>query len=371
MKKSLLALAVLGAFAGAASAQSSVTVYGIVDLGLTSVDNGSRAGRINGINSGNQSASRIGFKGTEDLGNGLNATFQLEQTIAADTGVTGSTTGGGSFNRIATVGLQSAAFGTVNLGRQTSVIKDAYDAIDPFGDGGSIAPISAIFFNQALNSDAGRISNSIKYSTPSFGGFKAQAAYQFGETAGDTGAGSSYGLGLGYANGPLNVQFGYHNLDTSTAPSAALPNAATTQESKLAFLGATWNFGVIKLHGAYADTKNDNVGTAAAVTDTKFRNYMLGVSAPIGAAGNLFASYSVNDNKTSGVTNADAQKAAIQYTHDLSKRTNLYVGYSHTSNDNGSRIGLLGTVPVAGVPTLNAPAGESGSAFAVGVRHKF
>lgn len=365
MKKSLLALAVLGAFAGAASAQSSVTVYGIVDLGFDHTDNGATAGSVNGIKSGGQSASRIGFKGTEDLGGGLNALFQLEGTIAADTGTMGGTTTAtgtplaytttsNTFNRIATVGLQSAAFGTVNLGRQTSVIKDAYDQVDPFGDGGTIAPISTVFFNGALAGDNGRVSNAVKYSTPSFGGFKFAGSYAFGEAAGDTGANSAYGLGAGYANGPLNVQFAYNNVDISTG-SATVP-AVQTNENKLMFLGATYNFGVVKLHGAYADTKNEVTATGA---ETKYRNYLVGVSVPLGAAGNLFASYSVNDNRTTD--NSDAQKAAIMYTYDLSKRTNLYTGYSRTSNDNGSRVGLAASAPV----------GESASAFNVGVRHKF
>ena len=358
MKKSLLALAVLGAFAGAASAQSSVTVYGIVDLGFDSSDNGSPAGRTNGIKSGGQSASRIGFKGTEDLGGGLNALFQLEATIAADTG----TAFASGFNRIATVGLQSKAFGAVNLGRQTSVIKDSYDQIDPFGDGGSIAPISAIFFNGALTGDAGRISNSVKYSTPTFGGFKASTSYSFGEVAGDTGANSAFGIGAGYVNGPLNLQAAYNKTDASTPVGTAVNSAFTTSDAELYFLGGTYNFGVVKLHGAYAENRT----TAAATNvETKFRNYLVGVSVPLGAAGNLFASYSTNEN--TNVNNTDAERIAVMYTYDLSKRTNLYTGYSHTSNDNGSRIGLLGAAPSA----TNAAAGESASAFNVGVRHKF
>jgi len=365
MKKSLLALAVLGAFAGAASAQSSVTVYGIVDLGFDKTDTGAAAGSTTGIKSGGQSSSRIGFKGTEDLGGGLNAIFQLEATLQADTGAgfatptaatsgvnTGYANGAGGFNRIATVGLQSNAFGTVNLGRQASVIKDAYDIVDPFGDGGTIAPISAIFFGGLLNSDYGRISNAVKYSTPSFGGFKASAAYGFGETTGSTSDNSNYGIGAGYANGPLNVQFAYHNQDrlATVAPLTVSP----ARENELMFLGATYNFGVVKLHGAYADTSISSAG----VPDLEFQNYMLGVSVPLGAAGNLFASYSVNDNKTTGVTNADSQKAAIMYTYDLSKRTNLYTGYSHTSND-------------ANVNLAGGPNGQSNSAFNVGMRHKF
>lgn len=372
MKKSLLALAVLGAFAGAASAQSSVTVYGIVDLGFQSADDGNPDGRTNGIASGGQSASRIGFKGVEDLGGGLAATFNLEATIAADTGSAfststtntglnaGYTSGSGGFNRISTVGLQGA-FGSVNLGRQTSAIKDAYDQIDPFGDGGNIAPISTVFFGGLLAGDYGRISNSVKYASPSFGGFKATAAYGFGETAGSTGDNSSYGLGLGYANGPLNVQFAYHNQDRQATAAAGTTLASVERENKLAFIGATYNFGAFKLHGAYADTKID----FAAGTETKFRNGMIGVSLPLGP-GSLFASYSINDNRS--VDNFDAKKAAIMYTYDLSKRTNLYTGYSRTSNDSGT--GAAGSGSRIGL-TAAAPAGESASVFNVGIRHKF
>lgn len=360
MKKSLLALAVMGAFAGAAYAQSSVTVYGIVDLGFDSSSNGAdNNSRTNGIKSGGQSASRIGFKGTEDLGNGLKALFQLEATLQADTGAafqpaTGASAGSnvGGFNRFATVGLQSASFGTVLLGRQTSVIKDAYDQIDPFGDGGTIGAISNIFFNGALSGDFGRISNSVKYTSNSFSGFKANAAYGFGEVAGKTSGNSNYGLGLGYANGPLNVQYAYHNQDVTTA--ATLVNVS---KNKSHFLGATYDFGVAKLHGAFADTKVDN----AVGVDNKYRNYMIGVSAPVGP-GSIFASYAVNDNKTTGSNNQDTKKFAISYSYDLSKRTNLYTGYSKTSNDAGANLS-------SGIQGVTA--GKDPSSFNVGIRHKF
>lgn len=362
MKKSLLALAVLGAFAGAASAQSSVTVYGIVDLGFSTADTGANQnGRTNGITSGGQSASRIGFKGTEDLGNGLKALFQLESTIAADTGAAfnaatnGSNVGG--FNRFATVGLQSASFGTVLLGRQTSVIKDAYDQIDPFGDGGTVGAISTIFFNGALAGDFGRISNSVKYTSNSYAGFKANTAYSFGENAGSTSANSSFGLGLGYANGPLNVQYAYHNADsTGTGGTTGVPVLQPINKTKINLLGATYDFGVVKLHGAFADSKVDSA-TVGAV-DGKFRNYLIGVSAPVGP-GTIFASYAVNDVRTTGVTNADTKKFAISYSYDLSKRTNLYTGYSKTSNDANVKLGT------------SAANGSDPSIFNVGIRHKF
>ncbi|GGI21127.1 porin [Oxalicibacterium faecigallinarum] len=360
MKKSLLALAVLGAFAGAASAQSSVTVYGIMDLGVRSTDNGNPLGRTNGIESGNQSASRIGFKGVEDLGGGMAATFQLEAQIAADVGGTSNTAIGSqnqTFNRLATVGLQGA-FGKVDLGRQTSVIQDAYNAIDPFGDGG-IAGITGFFFNgNQLSGDAGRISNSAKYVTPSFGGFTARAAYSFGESAGDTGANSSYGLGAAFVNGPLNVQFGYHNRDTSAQTLTTTP-FVQTGEGKFTFVGATYNFGAFKLHGAYADSKVQTGTIALPLSaSTKYRNAMVGVSVPVGP-GTIMGTYAINDNRSAA--DSDAQRISLMYSYDLSKRTNLYTGYVRTSNDNGSRISLAPA----------APLGESASVFTVGVRHKF
>lgn len=341
MKKSLLALAVLGAFAGAASAQSSVTVYGIVDAGINSTDTGLATGsdRVTGIASGNQSASRIGFKGTEDLGNGLKANFVLESGFNADDGAKNLVFG----DRISTIGL-SGGFGAVNLGKQVSAIKDAYDQIDPFGDGGKIAPISQVFFGGGMGN--GRITDSIKYTSNSYSGFKFGAAYGFGEEVGSVSRSSNYGVNVGYANGPLNVQFGYHNQDESTiAP-------VVDGEFKAIFLGATYDFGVAKLHAAYGDGKAE----AAGVTNDKVRNYLLGVSAKVGAAGNIMASYSVNNDRL--VDNADSKRFGIMYTHDLSKRTNLYAGYSRTSNDDGAGLAVTDD-------------GQNGSTIAVGIRHKF
>lgn len=353
MKKSLLALAVLGAFAGAASAQSSVTVYGIVDMGIVSSSNGANDvtgqanGRKNEIASGGQSASRIGFKGTEDLGGGLAANFVLESQIAADTG---GTTAGQLFNRVSTVGL-SGGFGAFNVGRQTTVLKDAHDQIDPFGAAGVLGNVERIFYNGA-NPDGGRVSNGIKYTSPSFSGFKAQAAYNFGEVRGDSSALRSYGLGAGYTNGPLNVQLAYNEKDDS---GVTLPYS-NVSKLKNTFLGATYDFGSFKLHGAYADTKKD----FPVATDEKYRNYMLGASVKVGAAGTVLASYAINDTKTTGINNADSKQFAIGYTHDLSKRTNLYTGYARTTNDAAAKLG-----------GNDAVLDKNVSVFAVGIRHKF
>jgi predicted porin len=328
---------------------------------LTSQDTGRTAGndRVTGITSGNQSASRIGFKGTEDLGNGLKANFVLESGFQADTGTTGAGQTFGFGDRISTVGL-SGGFGAINVGRQTTALKDGYDQIDPFGDGGTIAPISRAFFGG--NQGNGRINNSVKYSSNNYSGFKFTANYGFGETVDSVSNNSAYGVGLGYANGPLNVQFGYNNRDNTNAAAAAVfpgpgtPGSvavtAADGETTAIFLGATYNFNVVKLHAAYGEGKTENFNVDTA----KNRSAMLGLSVPVGP-GTLIGSYTVNDNRLSTV-DADTQIAAIMYTYDLSKRTNLYTGYSHTSNDANARIN-----------TVNLD--QSGSFLAVGVRHKF
>src|ERR1700730_16325238 len=128
MKKTLLALAVLGAFAGAASAQTNVTVYGIVDAGVQYKNDGNPAGKTLSLQSGIQNGSRLGFKGTEDLGGGLSAIFTFENGFNVDDGTLGQ--GNRLFGRQAWVGL-NGGFGTVKLGRQQTALYYALTEIDP------------------------------------------------------------------------------------------------------------------------------------------------------------------------------------------------------------------------------------------------
>ena len=133
MKKSLLALAILGAFAGAASAQTSVTLYGVVDGGIAYEDNGTAAGSVLRVENGGQSTSRFGFKGTEDLGGGLSALFVLENGFLVGTGA--MSTANVLFNRQSWVGLKGG-YGTTRLGRQETLVYAAYNkGFDPFGRG--------------------------------------------------------------------------------------------------------------------------------------------------------------------------------------------------------------------------------------------
>lgn len=350
MKKSLLALAILGAFAGAASAQSSVTVYGLVDTGFTSIDqggvDGSGKGTVNGISSGGDGASRIGFKGVEDLGNGLKAEFTLEQGFDSDNG--DAANGDRQFSRLSFVGL-NGGFGKVRLGRQNTQVKDMLGQVDPFGAAGIV---NSVDFINGGGLDQ-RNPNQVAWLSNNYAGFSGGVAYQFGEQDTGTSDNSGYSARLGYKNGPLNVQFGYQNQNKTTAA------GVDQDDQKNALLGATYDFGVVKLHGIYGEKKTDAAfgGTAG---DIKIRSALVGVTVPMGAS-KIRAEYIRNDNKD--VDDADNNVWAVSYTYAMSKRTHLYATYVGVSNDDASDLGIGG--PGAGT------AGESARGLAVGVQHKF
>jgi predicted porin len=359
MKKSLLALALLGAFAGAASAQSSVTIYGIVDTGVAHVDNGGDSANL--LRSGNNNSSRIGFKGAEDLGSGLKATFVLENGINTDDGT--SATADSAFSRLAYVGVEGG-FGAVRLGRQNSQIKTALAQIDPFETGGMVNAIGLFGGNQA-GAIPERVSNQLTYSSPNIGGFTGSLGYRFGEAAGDNGANSAWGGQLGYANGPLNVQFGYNDQDNSTvaAGTGGSTTTAKTSDVKIAMLGATYDFGIIKLHAAYGQKKQDFENPATI--DIKVKSALIGVTVPFGAS-KIRAEYIRNNDDR---TNFDNNVMALGYTYSLSKRTTLYATYARADNDDLSNLAIIGASSAAAGPTV-VP-GENTSAFAVGIQHNF
>ncbi|MDB5776155.1 MAG: porin [Herbaspirillum sp.] len=365
MKKSLLAFAVLGAFAGATSAQNNVTLYGVVDMGVN-YDNGrDAAGRTWSLTSGQLNGSRFGFRGIEDLGGGMSAIFNLENGFNADDGTL--TSGGRLFGRQAWVGL-NGGFGSVKLGRQYTTLFNALLAIDPFGvnQAGDLQRIYGYGLGRV--EPLGRSDNTIIYSTPKFGGIGASVGYKFGETAGSFNSKSSKFAGVDYASGPINVMFAYINTDgiafapaagtTAAVPSAALAaivaptglDAVTANANvRSAFLGAVYDFGVVKAHLGFGDTKLSALGEA------KIRNYMVGVTAPLGAD-SVYASWNRNDIKE--LASGTSHQYAIGYVHPLSKRTSLHSSLGYTKNDAGVRLNA-------------ATNGASDREFQLGVRHLF
>jgi predicted porin len=360
MKKSLLALAVLGAFAGAASAQTNVTIYGIADVGVqySKPEVNGVGENTTGLTSGIRNGSRLGFKGSEDLGGGLSAIFTLENGFNLDDGTLAQ--GGRLFGRQAWVGLQGG-FGALKLGRQNTPIHNALDSIDPFGTG--LAGNIENNFNGGLNGDV-RMDNTINYSLPTnLGGFYGEFAYGFGEVAGDNSANRKIGLSVGYANGPIKAVLSYHNVDGAT-------DAA--EDDRTVMLGGTYDFGVAKAHAAFANNKGAGASTfggvaqdlATAVTgagfalpaDLKSRDYMLGVSAPVGA-GTVMASWTRKDFRDLPAgAEAEVDYFAVGYAHNLSKRTNVYTSLAR---GDGETDGI-------------APAQEvKSTVFNVGLQHRF
>ncbi|HEX2530619.1 MAG TPA: porin, partial [Burkholderiaceae bacterium] len=268
MKKSLLAFAVLNVFAGGAYAQTSITLYGIVDAGIV-YERGGAAGNVSKLTSGVQSGTRLGFKGTEDLGGGLSAKFVLETGIAADTG--GFNQNGTAFGRQAYVGLDGG-WGSITLGRQYTPHYLTLLEIDPF-------KIGLAGDAQNLMTSTTRMNNTVKYTTPSWGGFVGELAYGFGEVPDDSTADRQMGASIGYANGPLVVELAHHSID----------NAAGTDRSKNTLVGGKWDFGVAAAHLG--------VGINKGVGEIDNRDYIVGVSAPFGAS-TLLASYIRKDDRS-------------------------------------------------------------------------
>lgn len=340
MKKSLLALAVLGAFAGAASAQTSVTIYGIADAGIV-LESGGPAGSVSKLTGGVASGSRLGFRGVEDLGGGLSAFFVFEHGINLDTGnspqgVTAAAPQGIAFGRSTYVGLRGN-FGSFQLGRQYSPGFIILSAIaDPFGTG-TAGQASNIMSQSGL-----RTNNTIKYELPKLNGFNGSLAYGFGEVPGDTSAARSVAGSFGYANGPVNVAIGFHNQ-----------NIPGTDNSKTTILAGTYDFRVVKAHLAY--DKNTGLTGTGSTDNTDF---LLGATIPFGQH-TVLTSFIHKNDKTA--LDRDANQWAVGYLYALSKRTDLYTVYARVNNKNGATYNIG-----------NASAAGSGDkAFNLGLRHTF
>ncbi|BEP37186.1 porin [Variovorax sp. V59] len=385
MKKPLTALAAL-AVAGLASAQSSVTLFGVIDAGVTyqsatsrdaATGLSSKQSKWSLANSGYNS-SRIGFRGTEDLGGGLAASFWLEAPITNDDGATGIST----FNRRSTVSL-SGGFGELRLGRDYTATFWNDTVFDPFGTNGSgSSVINTVSGSTGLNNaNYARASNMVGYFLPpNLGGFYGQLQYSLNEntktSATDTTAATSSSAGryvggrFGYANGPLDVAL-------SMGENVAVDTTSLTRKVQTINLGASYDFGPVKLFGELSNVKN-KFDLAAGNSHDSYNGYLIGASMPVGA-GLIRASYStVRYNEGAvGISGEDprAQKLAIGYVHNLSKRTALYATVARVNNRNDAAYtGSLSAASTtgygsAGVSYTGLPRSSTGYDF--GIRHAF
>ena len=364
MKKSLIALAVLAA-SGAAMAQSSVTLFGIVDTNVSYLDGVSNAAGPNteskyGIGTSGNATSRLGFRGVEDLGGGLKAGFHLEGEIFGDDG----NASGFNFKRRSTVSL-AGGFGEVRLGRDQVPSYTKFISYDVFGQVG-IGQFRGWSDwngdNQTTannNNDANgiRSSNMISYYTPNFSGFTAGLGYGFDEKADTTNSkkGRYVGGYVAYDNGPLSVALSY---DESSALVLTSPAATGADRNRLT-LGGSYDLNVVKLNAILQQTKDDVPGGS----ERKVNAYMLGASAPVGA-GEVKLQYALYDQKA---IDSKAHQISLGYVHNLSKRTAVYGTVAYMDNKDASKLNLS----AKGLGTIDARAGDSQTGVQVGIRHSF
>jgi len=383
MKKSLFALAAMGAFAGGAQAQSSVTVYGLIDMGITSIstDNTARSGGAvtnatvtNTGNNGQMSGSRLGFRGVEDLGGGNTAGFTLEMAPDFTEQVNGIQAG----TRLGFLSLNNKQMGGLSIGRQLSTTKAVNDNFTAFGASSfatgnvtgsglssatmsqSTASTSAAASNAATqggltNANGGeRISNLIRYTTPTISGITASAGiYKNATSNSGTAAviigdanGEGTDFGVRYTAGAIDAMAGYSTYSTTNGT-----NFDFSVKNTVMSLGASYDAKIVK--GFVAYNKRDYTAVGSEI---KFTDITVGLNAPVGNT-NLLLAYSSGTDDSS-VQKTDKSGFQVGAVYNLSKRTNVYAVYG-TGKAESQTLGN----------TTNNKSVASGTA--VGIRHTF
>lgn len=353
----IAALTAIACSAGAVYAQSSVTVFGIIDTNVSYIKS-SGNGSLQALGTDGNLSSRLGFRGVEDLGGGLKAGFWLEAALNPDAGTGGSTnannqtsgasTGSGlTFGRRSTVSLMGDSWGEVRLGRDYVPGFWNLSAFSAFGTNGVG---SSSFLSYPVPGAARitqvRASNSIGYHLPKMGGLYGQVMYAFGENSASGPTrddGRVYGARLGYQTGPFDAAVGYTRTNISSVGNLTQMN-----------VGGSYNFGVAQVMLLWNKNK---VGATSTSTGT------IGARIPLGQ-GHVRVAYS--QVKASGYANNNDLKAnhmALGYVYDLSKRTALYANVARIDNKGNGKNFNLGNAVLT-------PGGTStGAEF--GVRHSF
>lgn len=351
MKKTIALAASLAGFAlTPAFAQSSVTLYGIMDAGLARIDNAVATGPSAGsgstqLRSGNLYTSRFGFRGSEDLGGGLKANFNLEAGLNADTGATSAP----YFNRQSWVGLSSSSFGSITLGRMLPIINDVTIAslqASYFGnpsaaiDGAAVgAGSSAARFNNMIGGT--RVNNAIKYQSPSLSGFKVLAMAALDEKAVQQAAPSGRILSVAgsYNSGNIEAGLAYHETRCAKFPPSTPPGspscAADDSKDKIFALTAAY-----KLNGARYAAIYTRQTNALNVRDNDADVLSLLARVPVNQWVFAVGAQFLNDRTS---LNQDARQFNLGVNYLLSKRTQLYALYSHQSVKNGGKAGMYAT----------------------------
>ncbi|TFW09262.1 porin [Oxalobacteraceae bacterium OM1] len=358
MKKSLIATAVLAA--GAAQAQTTtVQVYGLVDSGVEYVNHANAAGdSVLRVTSGGQNTSRFGFRGSEDLGNGLKAVFNLEGGFFVDSGQID----GGLFRRQANVGLDGA-FGRIVAGRSYTTV---YDFILPFDPMGYAPQYSwATTGNGTGGSKYGMTTgfdNIVKYQKQ-FGGVKVGASYGFGEVAGATTDAAKYALGLGYNAGPLGLAATAERINGTTVAATGARTQTTVYH-----LGASYQLvDNLAFKAGYRNYKQAPAAGAGVRADTYWAGVNYQATPVVGLTGVVYYQ-NVKAGVNASDTLADPIMVVLRAKYALSKRTDLYAVTAYAQAKNGQPVGLTRDSTADGGVTGFS---DRQTGVMVGIQHRF
>lgn len=381
MQKKLIALAIAG-LSSAAFAQTNVTIYGVADGTFDYIKINNALGNPSNTRV-TSNGSNLGFKGTENLGNGMKAIFQFETEVNFDNN---SSLG---LNRDSFVGL-AGGFGQVTLGTQTGPTNALGGALDVnSGDTimsntavlGKLGGAYATFGGKGSQFASGstfdtRFKNTIQYVTPSFSGLQATAMYVANENKDETPGlkinTSAYDLGLTYQNGPVFVGTTYARIsEKNDAFTTMVANFGTNTTAKEFRIGGMYDFGMATIRALYARTKGDG-----SVSDAKQNVWGIGGTYNVSPNGKLVAQYykaaDVSGSNFGRPTdNTGAKFYTVGYEHSLSKRTMLKAGYAYLKNDSAT-----GTDGFGGYDFGYNSVGLTGdnvklSGFQFGMRHAF
>ena len=374
--KSIFSAIALAAIAGPALAQSSVTIYGVVDLDGQYISGASKAVRVT---SGGLAGSRLGFKGTEDLGSGTYVDFVLEGGLNVDTG--SSAQGGALFGRQAFGALRSTTLGTLSAGRQYSssyIISGDFSAFsntpvgpttaaiggyaggyEPVQGGSGTATAVTNATGESLNGGPARVNNSVRYTTPSFAGFKASVLAGAGEVVGNATKTRLFDGSVRYTANGLDLTL------AAISDKGAGATAATSANVTTYIAAASYTFDAFVVEGGYLKGNDKRSIVSTALHDG--RAFWLGGSFRTGQ--NLFKAQWVNnevDNNAAGATDSKLNAFGVGYQFDFSKRTALYTSLTRFANK-GDGLGHYNS-SIAGLTTATD---KNINEFALGLRHSF
>ncbi|MBU6493807.1 MAG: porin [Burkholderiales bacterium] len=382
MKKTLFALAALGAFSAAAQAQSSVALYGLIDAGVAYVNNS--GGNSNwAAASGMVNGSRWGLEGSEDLGNGLKAIFKLENGFNIANGKLGQ--GGREFGRQAYVGLSSAQFGALTIGRQYDSVVDYLAPLTLNGSAYGGVMASHPYDNDNTNNSF-RINNSVKYSSVNYNGLTFGALYGFSNKAGGFSDNRAYSFCTAYNNGPLSLAAAYLQINRGNGNLAggALDSSASSGDAiflasrqRVFGVGGSYAFGPATVGLVWTHTQLDNVAStnfnSTAIggfngQGVRFNNYEINAKYALTPAVSLAGAYTFTDGKL----DATGQKpkwhtVTLQADYHLSKRTDVYLEGTYQKVADNEGTGLNAAINGAG----GVSSTDSQVMVGTGIRHRF